>query len=221
MDNDVIMENETNSLISKTFFWMFLGLLSTSGVAWYTYASGLLENIIVSDYWSILLIVEFVVVILFSLLFRKLPSTVVTILYFLYAMLNGVSLSTIFVIFELDSIILIFVVSALLFGVFAFLGSISKIDFSKWYNLLFGTLLASLVVSIINLFLHNSALDIILDWIILFTFFGITAYDMNKIKQLQYDVNSDKLQIYGAMQLYLDFVNIFIRILSLLGKRKR
>ena len=221
MDNDVIIENDSNNLITKTFFWMFLGLLSTAGVSWYTYASGLLGNIIVNDYWNILLIAEFVVVILFSLCFRKLPSTVVAILYFLYAMLNGVSLSTIFVIFELDSVILLFVVSSLLFGGFALLGSITKADLSKWYYLLFGTLLASLVVSLINLFLNNSALDIILDWIILFTFFGVTVYDMNKIKQLQYDVESDKLQIYGAMQLYLDFINIFIRILSLFGKRKR
>ena len=221
MDNDVIIENDSNNLITKTFFWMFLGLLSTAGVSWYTYASGLLGNIIVNDYWNILLIAEFVVVILFSLCFRKLPATVVAILYFLYAMLNGVSLSTIFVIFELDSVILLFVVSALLFGSFALLGSITKADLSKWYYLLFGTLLASLIVSLVNLFLNNSALDIILDWIILFTFFGVTIYDMNKIKQLQYDVESDKLQIYGAMQLYLDFINIFIRILSLFGKRKR
>lgn len=221
MDNDVIIENDTNSLMTKTFFWMFLGLLSTAGFSWYTYASGLLENMIVNDYWNILLFVEFIVVILFSFLFKKLPSTIVAVLYFLYAMLNGISLSIIFVIFELNSIILLFVVSALLFGSFALLGSITKTDFSKWYNLLFGTLLASLVISIINLFLHNSALDIILDWIILFTFFGITAYDMNKIKQLQYTVDSDKLQIYGAMQLYLDFVNIFLRILSLLGKRRK
>ena len=221
MDNDVIIENDSNKLITKTFFWMFLGLLSTAGVSWYTYASGLLGNIIVNDYWNILLIAEFVVVLLFSLCFRKLPATVVAILYFLYAMLNGVSLSTIFVIFELDSVILLFVVSSLLFGGFALLGSITKADLSKWYYLLFGTLLASLIVSLVNLFLNNSALDIILDWIILFTFFGVTVYDMNKIKQLQYDVESDKLQIYGAMQLYLDFINIFIRILSLFGKRKR
>ena len=221
MDNDVIIENDSNNLITKTFFWMFLGLLSTAGVSWYTYASGLLGNIIVNDYWNILLIAEFVVVILFSLCFRKLPATVLAILYFLYAMLNGVSLSTIFVIFELDSVILLFVVSSLLFGGFALLFSITKAYLIKWYYLLFVTLFASLIVSLVNLFLNNSALDIILDWIILFTFFGVTVYDMNKIKQLQYDVESDKLQIYGAMQLYLDFINIFIRILSLFGKRKR
>lgn len=221
MNDDVIIENSSNNIMTKTFFWMFLGLLSTAGFSWYSYSSGLLGNIIINNYWNILLIIEFAVVILFSLCFRKLPATVVAVLYFLYAMLNGISLSIVFAIFELDSIVVLFMVSALLFGSFSILGAITKADLSKWYYLLFGTLFASILVSIINLFLNNSIVDIILDWIILFTFFGVTVYDMNKIKQLQYEVESDKLQIYGAMQLYLDFINIFIRILSLFGKRRK
>ena len=77
-------------------------------------------------------------------------------------------------------------------------------------------------LSVINIFLGNSTLDLILDWVILFTFFGITIYDMNILKNLQYEegLNQDKLYIYGAMQLYLDFINIFLRILSLFGKRR-
>lgn len=222
MENDVILEKTESSFISKTFFWMFLGLLSTAGVAWYTYSSGLWVNIFVNGYFNILLIAELVVVVLFSLLFRKLPSIVVAILYFLYSMINGVSLSTIFVVFELNSIVTLFVTSSLLFGGFAFLGYITKKDLSKWYYLLLGTLLASIIVSIVNIFLGNTIVDIFIDWVVLFTFFGITAYDMNKIKNLQYDtsIHSDKLYIYGAMQLYLDFINIFIRILSIFGKRR-
>ena len=95
------MDTESK-IIPKTFFWMFLGLLGTAIVAWYTYSSGILINLIVNGYWSILLIVEVVVVLLFSFLFRKLPATVVGILYFVYAMINGVTLSTIFYTFELN-----------------------------------------------------------------------------------------------------------------------
>lgn len=82
--------------------------------------------------------------------------------------------------------------------------------------------IAGLIVSIINLFIGNTMLDIILDWVILLVFFGITAYDMNKIKQLYLDENLDKskLHIYGAMELYLNFINIFLRILSIFGKRR-
>lgn len=201
---------------------MFLGLLGTAIVAWYTYSSGLFIDIIFKGYFNILLIVELVVVIVFSLLFKKLPPTIVGILYFVYAMINGVSLSVIFVVFELNSIVWLFVASAILFGGMALYGYKTNKDLSNWKTLLFGILIVGLILSLINLFLGNSTLDIILDWVILFVFFGVTAYDMNKIKQLQDDESLDqsKLHIYGAMELYLDFINIFLRVLSIFGKRK-
>ena len=211
-----------NDVLPKTFFWMFLGLLGTAIVSWYTYSSGLFATILLEGYFSILLILEVVVVLLFSFLFKKLSPTMVGILYFIYAAINGVSLATIFYAFELNSIILLFIVSSLLFGGFAFYGYKTNKDLSNWRTLLFGTLLAGLVISLFNLFFRNSMLDIIIDWVILLVFFGITAYDMNKIKQLSNidTINQDKIHIYGAMELYLDFINIFLRILSLFGKRR-
>ena len=215
------METESK-LISKTFFWMFLGLLGTAIISWYTYSSGLLTNLIMEDYWSILLIAEVVIVILFSFLFKKLSPTIVGILYFVYSMLNGVTLSTIFYIFEMNSIVYLFLASALLFGGLALYGYKTEKDLGAWYNIFFAVLIVGLILSIINIFVGNSMLDILLDWVILLAFFGITVYDMNKIKNLQYEdgINQDKLHIYGAMQLYLDFINIFIRILSIFGKRR-
>ncbi len=215
-------EEKQGTLIQKTFFWMFLGLLGTAIVAWYTYASGLFVSIFIGGYWEMLLIAEVLVVLLFSFLFKKLPPMIVGILFFVYAMLNGVTLSTIFVLFELNSIVWLFVVSALLFGGMAFYGYKTNKDLSNWKTLLFGILIVGIILSIINLFIGNSMLDVILDWVILFVFFGITAYDMNKIKALQEDETLDqsKLHIYGAMELYLDFINIFLRVLSLFGKRK-
>ncbi len=201
---------------------MFLGLLGSGLVAWYTYSSGLFLNILFQGYFNILLIVELAVVIIFSLLFKKLPPTIVAILYFVYSMINGVSLAVIFFVFELNSIIWLFVASALLFGGMALFGYKTKKDLSNWRTLLFGVLIVGLILSLKNLFIGNSVLDIVLDWVILLVFFGITAYDMNKIKQLQYDESLDKskLHIYGAMELYLDFINIFLRVLSIFGKRR-
>lgn len=137
-------------------------------------------------------------------------------------MINGLSLSVIFAIFEMSSIIYAFVATAGLFGVLALYGYKTQKDISNWRTVLYATLLIGLVVSIINLFLGNEMIDIILDWVILFVFFGLTVYDMNKIKQLQDepDLDQSKLHIYGAMELYLDFINIFIRILSIFGKSK-
>lgn len=221
-NQEPISQEVKNDFLPKTFFWMFLGLLGTAIVAWYTYSSGLFVSILTSGSFGALLIAEVVVVLVFSLLFRKLSPTVAGILFFVYAAINGVSLSTIFVVFELNSVVLLFVASALLFGAFALYGYKTSKDLSNWRTLLFGTLIVGLIVSIINLFIGNTTLDIILDWVILLVFFGITAYDMNKIKQLYLDENLDKskLHIYGAMELYLDFINIFLRILSIFGKRR-
>ena len=218
------MEENTNqsTLLSRTFFWMFLGLLGTGIVAWYTYASDLYLKILLTNSFAVILIIELVVVLLFSFLFRKLPPTVVGILYFLYAMINGVTLSTIFIMYELNSIVLVFGVSALLFAGLAYYGHITKKDLSNWGTLLMAALIAGIIISIINLFLGNPMLDIAIDWAMIVVFFGFTAYDMNKIKTLQTEegLDQDKLHIYCAMQLYLDFINIFLRILSIFGKRR-
>ena len=221
-ENEVISNNSHNTLLSKTFFWMFLGLIATAIIAGYTYYSGFFAHILTEGYFELLLILEIVVVLLFSFLFRKLSPTVVGLLYFIYAGINGVTMSVIFAVFELNSIVLLFIVSALLFGGLALYGYKTSKDLSNISTLLFGTLLAGLLVSLINLIFRNSIIDIILDWVILFVFFGITAYDMNKIKNIsmQNVDGQDKLHIYCAMDLYLDFINIFLRILSIFGKRR-
>ena len=215
------MDTESK-IIPKTFLWMFLGLLVTAGVAWYSYSTDFFINIIANGSWTVLLIVEVVVVLLFSFLFKKLPAPIVAILYFVYAIINGITLSVIFYTFELKSIIYLFLASAALFGVLGFIGFKTQVDLTKWHSIFFGVLIIEVILSIVNVFVGNSMLDIAIDWIILMTFFGVTIYDMNRIRDLEYEevINQNKAYIYGAMQLYLDFINIFIRILSLFGKRK-
>ena len=217
------MEEKGYKIIPMTFFWMFLGLLGTAIIAIYSYNTGLCINIIRDGYFSIVMIIELAVVIIFSLLFRKLPATVVGILYFVYAMINGLSLSTIFYAFELDSIVIIFVGAAVLFALLGLYGYKTKADVSRWQPILMWTLIIGLVVSIINIFIGSTFLDIIVDWGILITMFGVTVYDMNKLRLLSEtnEVDQNKVHIYCAMQLYLDFINIFIRLLSLFGKRRR
>ena len=223
-DNNPITEvnNDDLKFIPKTFFWMFLGLLTTAIVAFYTYSSELYVQIIFGDMFYGLLILELVVVFLFSLLFKKLSPAVVGFLYFLYAAISGVTFSCIFLAFEINSIVLLFCATAALFGIFAYIGYSTNKDLSGWHKYLFATLLVGIVVSFINLIIRNSMVDIIVDFAMLFVFFGITMYDMNKIKQLSTipEIDQSKLYIYGAMQLYLDFINIFLRVLSLFGKRR-
>lgn len=217
------VDNKDLNFMQKTFFWMFLGLLSTAIVAFYTYSSGLYLQIFSAGMFKGLIIAELVVVLLFSFLFKKLSPTFVGILYFLYAAINGVTLSCIFVLFELNSIVLLFLSAAALFGVFALIGYKTNKDLSNWRTFLFGTLIVGIILSLINLFIGNTMLDIVIDWAMLFLFFGITIYDMNKLKLLSNipEIDQSKLYIYGAMQLYLDFINIFLRLLSLFGKRRK
>ena len=222
-ENEVQNMPTENKLFGKTFFWMFLGLLGSALIAWYTYSSGLFYTILLENSFTGLLIIELIAVLLFSLLFRKLPPIVVGILYFVYAALNGVTLAVIFAVFELNSIITLFIASALIFGVLSLIGYKTNKDLSSWRTYLNAFLIIGLVLSLINLFFFDSyLLDLILDWFILAVFFGVTVYDINKIKALQLETNIDqeKIYIYCAMQLYLDFINIFLRILSIFGKRR-
>lgn len=137
-------------------------------------------------------------------------------------MLNGVTLSVIFAVFELTSIITLFIVSALIYAVLALIGYKTSANLSSWSPYITVFLIAGILLSVVNLFIGNSLLDIILDWFILILFMGITIYDINKIKFLQEEpnINQEKIHIYCAMQFYLDFINIFLRILSIFGKRR-
>ena len=223
MEENEVQNLTENKLFGKTFFWMFLGLLGSAIIAWYTYSSGLFFKILIEDSFTMLLIIEVIAVLLFSFLFRKLPPVVVGILYFVYAMLNGVTLSVIFAAFEMTSIASLFIISALIFAVLGLIGYKTNKDLSNWHTYLNVFLIAGLVLSLINIFiLKNSMFELILDWVILAVFFGVTIYDINKIKVLQSEpnINQEKIHIYCAMQLYLDFINIFLRILSIFGKRK-
>ena len=219
MENEIITENK---LLGKTFFWMCLGILGSAIVAWYTYSSGLFLQLATKWTFGIILLVELVVVLLFKYLFKKLPPIVVGILYFIYSMVNGVTLSAIFYVYELNSIIYLLGISALIFAILGIIGYKTSVNLTSWGPYISGFLIAGIIMSLANLFLNYSILDIIIDWFILALFCGATIYDVNRVRLLESEVENgnDKLHIYFAMQLYLDFINIFIRILSIFGKRK-
>lgn len=221
--NDVIKERtSTNDLLSQTFFVMFLGLLATALSSIYTFSSGLYLDFITNNTYSVLLIVEFAVVLIFSFLFRKLSAGFVRILFFAYAFLNGVTLSTIFAVFEITSIVYTFIATAGIYAALAYIGKTTKADLSKLGTILYVTLIAGLILTIINFFMGNSAIDIFINWVMLFIFMGFTIYDMNKLthlSELGYP-DTEKLHIYGAMELYLDFIQIFLRLLLIFGKSR-
>ena len=208
-----------NKVYLKMFGWLFVGLLITfiSG-----YALSLNEMILASVL-SIgiipIIIVELVVAVLMGFRIQKMKPLTAKICYILYSIVTGITFSTIFLTFEMSSIIMVFLITALAFGLLAAYGYFTKRDVTKMGNMLFVALLAIIIISIINIFLRNSSIELGISIISVIIFMGYVIYDMNNIKYLLSSLDDDKAAVYGAFQLYLDFINIFIRLLELFGKR--
>lgn len=215
------MELEENKIISKTFLWMFIGLAITFGVGYYVSGNeNMLYNLFSGYKWFALVIVEFGIVIALSAFIRKLSPMVAKVLFCIYALVTGLTFSTIFVVYAMSSIIYVFGITAIVFLIFALLGYYTNMDLSKLGTYLFMALLAVIIASIINIFIGSTALEFAITIIALLVFVGYVAYDVNMLRKSNaYDKN-ENLPIYWALQLYLDFINLFIRLLRLLGKER-
>ena len=209
-----------NKVISKSFLWMFVGLLVTFLTGLYVSTSEvMINNIFSGSLFYILIILEFVLVIFFSARVHKMSSTTAKICFLLYSFVSGLTFSAIFIAFEVSSIIFIFLVSAVIFGIFGLIGYKTSMDLTKVGTYLLMGLIGVILVSIINMFIHSDSLSFVLSILVLIIFMGFTAYDVQKIKRYaESGVNNETLSVYGAFELYLDFINIFIKLLQLFGK---
>ena len=208
-----------NKVMAGTFLWMFIGLLVTFITGYVVSVNENMFNNIFSD-WSyiVLVILELVLVIFLSARVFKMSKTMARISFLVYSFVSGLTFGSVFVVYKLTSIMLIFGIAAIVFLVFALLGYYTKLDLTKFGTYLYMALLASIICIIVNLFINNSIFNTILSVIILIIFMGITAYDVQKVKALS-DSNlpEDNLMIYGALELYLDYINIFLHLLELFG----
>ena len=200
---------------------MFIGLAITFGVGYYVSGNeNMLYNLFSGYKWFALVIVEFGIVIALSAFIRKLSPMVAKVLFCIYALVTGLTFSTIFVVYAMSSIIYVFGITAIVFLIFALLGYYTNMDLSKLGTYLFMALLAVIIASIINIFIGSTALEFAITIIALLVFVGYVAYDVNMLRKSNaYDKN-ENLPIYWALQLYLDFINLFIRLLRLLGKER-
>lgn len=206
-------------IYSKVFLWMFLGLLVTFITGIYVSTN---ENILIflfqNNGFIFAIIAEFITVIFLTARIRKMSPTTARISFLLYSFLTGLTFSSIFLVYELSSIMLIFLVASLLFGIFALIGNYTSLDLTKLGTFLLMMLFGVIICVLINIFLDNSTFDIIISSISVIVFLGYTAYDMQKVKLLEDEMDEDNLAIYGALQLYLDFINILLDLLRLFGK---
>ncbi len=217
-------ENKMSKFFSKVYLWMFIGLLVSGGIAYYTSVTPGVRGLVYSAFnW--LLILELVVVIAFSALRKKASPLVAKILFLVYAAISGLTLSSIFLVYRLDSIGMVFLSSALMFGLMAVYGYITKTNLSSFGRVLIFALLAVIIMSLINMFIGNDTFGIVISVISIVVFLGLTAYDMQNLRAMyDYYANDEnelnKVAIYGALDLYLDFINIFLRLLQLFGKNR-
>lgn len=212
-----------NQYISRTFGWMFVGLLVTFALAWYLSFSGAVYSLYSIPYiLMILLIAEIVVVMVLSARIHKQSVNTSRVLFLAYALLNGVVFSAYFVIFDVELLVLVFGLTALFFGAFALYGRFTQTDLSRMRPLLIGGLIFLLISALITMFFPMSGLERLMCLAGIVIFLCFTAYDTQKIKANYQYFSGDtamlsKASIYAALQLYLDFINLFLYLLRFLG----
>lgn len=212
-----------NQVMSKTFIWMFVGLLVTFITG---YAVSLNETMILNIFkgstYIILCVVELILVIFLSAKAKTMHKTTAKISFILYSFVTGLTLSSIFIAYELTSIMYVFLIAAVIFITFGFVGYYTNLDLTKISTFLLMALFAVIACVIVNLFINNNTFDLIITIISILIFIGFTAYDVQKIKLLANDstIPEDNLSIIGALNLYLDFINIFLDLIRLFGNSK-
>lgn len=214
------------ALMRKVYVWMALALVITGITAYGVASSPSLLMTIYSNkavLWG-LIIGELVLVFAISGAINRLSLRTATLLFIFYSALNGATLSSIFVLFEIATIGKVFFITAGTFGVMAFYGYTTKRDLSSIGKILFMALLGLIIATVVNMFMKSTTFDYVLSYVGVLIFTGLTAWDTQKIKQMlqtQYDLSegAQKLALLGALTLYLDFINLFLYLLRIFGRR--
>lgn len=205
-----------SDILKKVFGWMFIGLLVTFVTGYVVSINPNMFYSMINSYF-LLAIIEIVLVIILSARIAKMNPLTARIMFMLYSFVSGLTFSSIFVVYQIPSIMIVFLITSLIFGILSFIGYTTNVDLTKIGTYLFVGLIAIIIASIINIFVGNGTFEIIVCSISILIFLGFTAYDIQKIKALENVIDDDNLAIYGALQLYLDFINIFIDLLRLFG----
>ena len=227
-DRELSMSEAFPILMRKVYVWMSLALAITGITAFGVANSpGILATIYGNQivFWG-LVIAELALVFAISGAINRLSLTTATLLFVLYSVINGVVLSSIFLIYTMSSIASVFFITAGTFAVMAFIGYTTKTDLTSMGKILMMAIIGLIIASLVNVFLvKSSGFDLIISYVGVLIFVGLTVYDSQKIKrmlQMAPDAGeaSQKLALVGALSLYLDFINLFIYLLRILGRRE-
>lgn len=215
------------NFITRVYSWMSLALVITGMVALYTAYSPTLLSLIFGNRLVFygLIIGELILVSKISRSLYKMSPQSTTLAFVFYAILNGLTLASIFVVFTSASIASTFFITSATFGIMSVIGHVTKKDLTKLGNLFVMAIIGLIIASLVNMFLNSSVIYWITTYIGIIIFVGLTAYDSQKIKRMsmmsfENEGMEQKLAITGALSLYLNFINLFLFLLRIFGRRK-
>ncbi len=212
------------ALMRKVYVWMTLALVITGFTAFGIAENpGLVYTIVTNRllFWG-LVIGEFALVMAIYGAIGRLSATAATLLFVLYSIVNGATLSVIFLAYTMTSIASVFFITAGTFAVMAFIGYTTKTDLTSFGKMLMMGLIGIILATVVNIFIGSSMLNMMVSYVGVVVFVGLTAYDSQKIKNLLYQVDNmseeaQKLALLGSLTLYLDFINLFLMLLRIFG----
>jgi FtsH-binding integral membrane protein len=231
MANYVSQHTATDVAVSalfKSVYMQMAAALSITGLVAYFLSQS-------QDFWIFLanntsliwvvLIAQIVLVIWLSARFTRMSMTTATLLFILYSAMMGVTMSTIFMVYTMSSIASVFFITAGMFLVMSLLGYFTRMDLTRLGSVLFMALIGVIIASLVNIFLKSEMLYWVVSYVAVVVFVGLTAYDTQKIKQMlveygEVDEMGYKLALFGALTLYLDFINLFLYLLRIFGDRR-
>ena len=217
-----------SALFRSVYLWMTLALAITGFTAMYIAKSYTFLEMITQNsmmLWG-LLIAEIGLVMYLTARIQRISFTTATLLFIAYSIVNGLTLSVLFMVYTMSSIATTFFITAGTFGTMALFGYVTKKDLTRIGSLCGMAVIGLIMAMLVNMFLHNSMMDLVISGIGVLIFVGLTAYDSQKIKQMltgddiEINETTQKIALMGALTLYLDFINLFIYLLRLLGDRK-
>ena len=217
-----------STLLRSVYVWMTLALVITGFVSMYVAQSYQLISFIFGNKLALwgMLIAELAVVFYLSARINSISFTKATVMFIIYSILNGATLASIFLVYTMSSIASTFFVAAGTFGVMALYGYVTKSDPTRIGNICLMALIGLIIATLVSMFWQNSMLQMIITYAGVILFVGLTAYDSQKIKRLltadgiEVTEETQKIALLGALTLYLDFINLFLYLLRLLGDRK-
>lgn len=217
-----------STLLRSVYVWMTLALVITGFVSMYVAQSYQLISFIFGNKLALwgMLIAELAVVFYLSARINSISFTKATVMFIIYSILNGATLASIFLVYTMSSIASTFFVAAGTFGVMALYGYVTKSDLTRIGNICLMALIGLIIATLVGMFWQNSMLQMIITYAGVILFVGLTAYDSQKIKRLltadgiEVTEETQKIALLGALTLYLDFINLFLYLLRLLGDRK-